>query len=58
MQDAEEAFRWCCQAAAQGLAEAQRQVGDLCHAGNGVAADVALTAAWLKRRQNKRALGP
>ena len=57
-QDAEEAFRWCCQAAEQGLAEAQRQVGDLYHAGHGVAADVALAAAWHERRQNKRALGP
>ncbi|HEY1432515.1 MAG TPA: hypothetical protein VGF39_12930, partial [Stellaceae bacterium] len=38
--------RWCCLAAEQGLAEAQRQVGDLYHAGHGVTADVAQGDAW------------
>jgi TPR repeat protein len=49
VQDAEEAFRWCCLAAEQGLAEAQRQLGDLYHAGHGVAPDVALADAWYEK---------
>jgi TPR repeat protein len=56
-QDAEEAFRWRCQAAEQGLVEAQRQVGDLYHAGRGVAADDALAAAWYEKAAEREGAG-
>ena len=48
-QDAEDAFRWCCEAAEQGLAPAQLQLGDLYSAGQGVIADIALAHAWYEK---------
>jgi TPR repeat protein len=45
----EQAFQWCCDAAEQGLTEAQLQLGDLYRAGLGVAEDLALACAWYEK---------
>ena len=43
--------------AEQGVVEAQRQVGDLYHAGHGVAADDALAAAWYEKAAQQESAG-
>ena len=48
-QDAEQAFQWCCEAAGQGLAEAQLQLGDHYHAGWGVEEDPVAARTWYEK---------
>jgi TPR repeat protein len=48
-EDAEQAFRWCSDAAEQGLAAAQLQLGDLYRTGFGTGVDPLGARAWYEK---------